>query len=116
MPVGTLAEKKRLQTKSNILVLIAIAGLVVFVGIGVNLEPNSPLVMPLVILRLLLIIPWLWGLSEYSKSKGYSGVWCLLGLIGCIGLLILVVMPDKYVVATEGETGPSNYYRPPPAT
>ena len=33
------------------------------------------------------------GLCFYAK--GYSPVWGLLGLLSCIGLLILAVMPDK---------------------
>ena len=40
---------------------------------------------------LLLII----GLGFYAKAKGHSVVWGLLGLLSCIGLLILAIMPDK---------------------
>jgi len=45
---------------------------------------------------LLLII----GLGFYAKAKGYSAVLGLLGLLSCIGLLILAVLPDK----TKGQT------------
>jgi hypothetical protein len=45
---------------------------------------------------LLLII----GLSFYAKAKGYSAVLGLLGLLSCIGLLILALLPDK----TKGQT------------
>jgi hypothetical protein len=45
---------------------------------------------------LLLIV----GLSFYAKAKGYSAVFGLLGLLSCIGLLILAVLPDK----TKGQS------------
>jgi hypothetical protein len=35
------------------------------------------------------------GLCYYAKAKGYSSVFGLLGLLSCIGLLILAVLPDK---------------------
>lgn len=40
------------------------------------------------------------GLCYYAKAKGYSSVFGLLGLLSCIGLLILAVLPDK----TKGQT------------
>jgi len=40
---------------------------------------------------LLLIV----GFGFYAKAKGHSAAWGLLGLLSCIGLLILAVMPDK---------------------
>jgi hypothetical protein len=35
------------------------------------------------------------GLCFYAKAKGYSAVLGLLGLLSCIGLLILAVLPDR---------------------
>jgi MFS family permease len=35
------------------------------------------------------------GLCYYAKGKGYSAALGLLGLLSCIGLLILAVLPDK---------------------
>jgi hypothetical protein len=35
------------------------------------------------------------GLCYYAKAKGHSAVFGLLGLLSCIGLLILAVLPDK---------------------
>ena len=35
------------------------------------------------------------GLGYYAKGKGYSSVLGLLGLLSCIGLLILAILPDK---------------------
>jgi hypothetical protein len=39
------------------------------------------------------------GLCFYAKAKGYSAVLGLLGLLSCIGLLILALLRDK----TKGE-------------
>jgi hypothetical protein len=35
------------------------------------------------------------GLGYYAKAKGYSGALGLLGLLSCIGILILAILPDK---------------------
>lgn len=35
------------------------------------------------------------GLGFFAKAKGYSGALGLLGLLTCIGLLIVLVLPDK---------------------
>lgn len=35
------------------------------------------------------------GLCYYAKGKGYSAALGLLGLLSCIGLLILALLPDK---------------------
>jgi len=35
------------------------------------------------------------GLGYYAKAKGYSAVLGLLGLLSCIGLFALAVLPDK---------------------
>jgi hypothetical protein len=37
------------------------------------------------------------GLCYYAKAKGYSAVYGCLGLLSCIGLIILAVMKDKTV-------------------
>jgi hypothetical protein len=39
---------------------------------------------------------FLWGCFSYAKGKGYHPALGLLGLLSCIGLLVLVVLPDKY--------------------
>jgi hypothetical protein len=35
------------------------------------------------------------GLRYYAKAKGYSDVFGLLGLLSCVGVVILAVLPDK---------------------
>jgi hypothetical protein len=35
------------------------------------------------------------GLSFYAKAKGYSAALGVLGLLSCIGLLVLAILPDK---------------------
>lgn len=39
---------------------------------------------------------FVWGCVSYAQGKGYSGAWGLLGLLSCLGLLVLVLMPDQY--------------------
>lgn len=54
---------------------------------------------------LLLII----GLCFYAKAKGHSAAWGLFGLLSCIGLIVLAVLPDR----TKGVIG-SGVPPPPP--
>ncbi|HEU6449385.1 MAG TPA: hypothetical protein VFV23_13215 [Verrucomicrobiae bacterium] len=41
------------------------------------------------------------GLGYYAKAKGYNAALGLLGLLTCVGLLILAVLPDR----TKGQGG-----------
>jgi preprotein translocase subunit Sss1 len=52
------------------------------------------------------------GCYYLAKGKGYSTLWMVVGLLGCIGFVILLLMPNRFkkiredVVATDvGETG-----------
>jgi hypothetical protein len=51
-------------------------------------------------LILLLCLPsgvclFCWGCSNYSVGKGYSKWLGFLGLLSCIGLLVLMILPDR---------------------
>ena len=45
--------------------------------------------------NLLIAIPFFIGLYYYAKAKGYSGWLALLGFLHLLGLIILVLLPDK---------------------
>lgn len=38
---------------------------------------------------------FIWGCINYAQGKGYHWALGLLGLLSCIGLIVLVVIPDK---------------------
>ncbi len=42
----------------------------------------------------------IYGLSFYARAKGHSGWLGLLGLLSCLGLIILAAMPDRLKDAT----------------
>ena len=73
------------------------------VGIGLILEIGGQIInrqMPALILvgsliALVGVVFFIWGCMNYAAGKGYSKVLGLLGLLSCIGLIILVVLPDK---------------------
>ena len=39
---------------------------------------------------------FVWGCFNYAEGKGYSPFLGLLGLLSCLGLIILVILPDKH--------------------
>lgn len=117
MNYGTLADKKQLQNRSNIVVALAIAAAVGTYFLAHASAEQPLLAMPTLVLGFSIPILWFWGLIDYARSKGYSFIYGLLGFFGIIGLLILLVLQDKWV-ADQGiaaPPGPSNYMRPPSA-
>jgi amino acid transporter len=60
---------------------------------NVMVDPLSALLFLLVSLAgtaLLLV-----GLAYYAKAKGHSPAWGLVGLLSCLGIVVLAVLPDK---------------------
>jgi hypothetical protein len=41
-------------------------------------------------------ILFIWGCGQYAKGKGYSAYFGALGLLSIVGLVVLVVFPDKF--------------------
>ncbi len=39
---------------------------------------------------------FIWGCGQYAKAKGYSPWFGALGLLSIIGLVVLVLFPDKH--------------------
>jgi hypothetical protein len=39
---------------------------------------------------------YLWGCGQYAQGKGYSPYWGALGLLYLLGLVVLVLMPDRH--------------------
>jgi hypothetical protein len=46
------------------------------------------------------------GLGFYAKAKGYSAGLGMLGLVSCIGLLIVAMLPDRTKGTNEGDVPP----------
>lgn len=73
------------------------------VGIGLTISITQVFLVRAHILPSLLghIMAWLglgflvWGCMNYAEGKGHSKWFGLLGILSCIGLLILVLMPDR---------------------
>jgi len=89
-----IAEK---QTKSNIGVgvgfVVAVIGRVL-AGQG-TASQNQGIIILGAILSLAGSAIFIWGCVNYAQGKGYSPWLGLLGLLSCIGLIVLVILPDK---------------------
>jgi hypothetical protein len=84
-----------LQEKKNATNLGVGIGIVLQV-IGRILQMQSP---EMALIGLVVILVglgfFIWGCISYAQGKGYPALVGLLGLLSCIGLIILVVLPDK---------------------
>ena len=84
---------KEYKRKTNIgagvgLVAVALGNYVVRTG-----SFGGPVVG--LILWLIGVPLFLWGCGQYARGKGYSPYWGALGLLYILGLLVLVLMPDR---------------------
>jgi hypothetical protein len=70
------------------------------VGLGFLLEILGRLVFGGSWIGLVLILVgavlFIWGCMNYAVGKGHSKWLGLLGLLSCIGLIILVILPDHH--------------------
>lgn len=48
------------------------------------------------ILMLVGVVLFIWGCMNYAVGKGHSKWFGLLGLLSCIGLIILIFLPDHH--------------------
>ncbi len=73
------------------------------VGIGIILQVvgrllamhNPDLALIALVLTLAGLVFFVWGCMNYAEGKGHSKWLGLLGLLSCIGLIVLVFLPDR---------------------
>ena len=117
MAVPISPERKALQTKANIYVVLGIvlslATRLAIVAIRHAPRAGSPILFLFLIALLIAgFFCWYVGLSSYAQSKGYSKWLGLLGFLSCCGLVVLVVLPNRWVEASSDGYGPGDYPRP----
>ena len=105
--MGSLEKKKALQKAAGIKLAVALVGIALLLLLPRMLGPNSPLIYAILPIALIALVSWYWGLGQFCVSKGYSGVLAALGLFHVFGLLVILVLPDKWrveapPVMTEG--------------
>jgi len=84
----------RSDTKAKAYVGIIIGFIVQLVGRGIaNSSDQGAIVGSIIGLGGLLV--FLWGCMNFAEVKGYSKWLGLLGLLSCIGLIVLILLPDK---------------------
>lgn len=52
--------------------------------------------VPGMVLALLGAVLFIWGCMSFAQGKGYSKWFGLLGMLSCLGLLILELMEDRH--------------------
>lgn len=111
MEYGTLLEKKALAAKSGwwaggaILFLFGSAFLIGVLFGDIESNNNLPRIL-FAVTRLLAAVFWVVGCGYYARSKGWSSGMGILGILTCIGLLVLVLLPDKWSKALKHGPAP----------
>ena len=82
-----LADKKR---NTNIGIILGIA--LQFGGRSI-LEEGNILGLPVVLAG---SVAFIWGCCNYAQGKGHHWALGFLGLLSCLGLIVLVLLPDKH--------------------
>ena len=74
-------------------------GVGLLMQIGGNVLMGSGTALAPVIGLLLLLGGWgvfIWGTISYATGKGHHGAWGLLGLASLLGLIVLMLLPDRH--------------------
>jgi hypothetical protein len=80
----------------GIYILGVILSAVIAVVTGTRRRGGSPFDNPATLAIQLLVLPFfIWGCMAYAKRKGYNEFVGLIGLASCLGLLVLVFLPDR---------------------
>lgn len=101
MEYGTLAERRSLQRRAGFWAGGAVSSVIV-ATIAISFVPPAQggpfnLLAPILLAILLLpVIPWTVGCGYYARAKGWPAGFGLLGLLTCFGLLVLVLLPDRW--------------------
>jgi hypothetical protein len=74
------------------------------IGFGILLQiagrglayANEAAAIPAMVLTLLGAVFFIWGCMNYAVGKGHSKWLGLLGLLSCIGLIVLILLPDHH--------------------
>lgn len=87
------------QRKSNIAGIIWLAAmLALFLFIpkeqGGNIWQDGDLIPQVIII--IMGVAWFYALWAYAKAKGHSGLWAAAGVLTLLGLVILLLLPDKH--------------------
>jgi hypothetical protein len=102
--------KKELQRSSSIKVLTAILSGIAGLAIIIMAGKSSFSIIGIAPIFAAAIF-WYWGLGQYCLSKGYSGAMAAIGVLGLPGLIILLVLPDRYKVEAPPVVQHTNYPR-----
>ncbi|HEX5399621.1 MAG TPA: hypothetical protein VFY06_11300 [Verrucomicrobiae bacterium] len=85
-----LPEKR---TKTNIGIGV---GILLEVAGRIAISLNEALGIPGLIIVFVGVVLFVWGCMNYAEGKGHSKWLGFLGLLSIIGLIILIVLPDRH--------------------
>jgi hypothetical protein len=72
-------------------------GIILLIGGTVMYRSDSEVMAPIgALVRLAGLGVFAWGCGQYAKAKGYSSWFGALGLLTIVGLLALVLFPDRH--------------------
>jgi hypothetical protein len=85
------------KSKANLAIGLGIVLFIVSAATAVNANRSGSTGLALAanVVEIVSGVLFIWGCCMYAKGKGYSAAFGLLGFLSLIGLIILVVLPDK---------------------
>lgn len=108
------SDRKALQRKATLFaplgIVLSLIAQLFFIG---SQRDSNPMVVAAAFSSLIAsVICWYIGLGAFARSKGYPGTCGALGLLGCVGALILALMPNRWIDPPTDSYGPGDYPRP----
>lgn len=85
-----MLQEKKLNTNSGVFVGLVLLSSTQFLLSSHYISPTVSLIFGWIAIMALC-----WGCMNYAEGKGYSKWYGLLGILSCVGFVILAVMPDR---------------------
>ena len=93
-----LSHEVFVMKKARFLILVSFFVYILGIGlIAAIFLPNLPDLANLLglVLKFSCLGTFIWGCVELAKAKGYHPAWGALGILTLLGLLILIILPNK---------------------
>lgn len=111
--MATSPERKSLQTQCSIYIVAAVIAGSVNAFLRASAGQGAPFTPVNYLLSTIAWIAWGIGCVIYARSKAYHWAFGLIGLVPCLGIIVLITLPNKWSNEQTPPPTATNYPRPP---